>query len=131
MKLKSLIEELMLEPEKVILLETKRLAAQRQINVSITLQQEAQILLDKAACQVQRKIKTFQTLDVVLAEFKFAVRRQEDAKKKDAKRQKKIGKTPKTAEQAIADVMACLENLPEEQRKAVLATMQAQQNQEV
>ena len=126
MKLKGLIEELMLDQEKVQRLKTKHLTANQQITEAISLQGEAQRLLDKATSKVHRKIKTFQTIDLILAEFKFAVKQKEEAQQKAIKRQKT--KTPKTAEQTMADVMACLENLPEDQQKAVLATMQVQQN---
>jgi len=123
-KLKALIKELMLDQEKVRQVETKRQAAKQQINAAIVLQGEAQRLLDKAASQVQRKIKTFQTLDTILAEFKFAVKQKEATKQKMAKKQP--SKQRQTAEQTMADIIACLDALPEDKRQAVLKAMQTE-----
>ena len=128
MKLKNIIKELHLNPEKVTRLKAKYLKANQQINEFMALQQEAQILLDKASRQVQQKIKIFQALDKILAEFKLSVDQKEEARKKAAKTKTKT-KTAKTAEQTMADIMKCLDSLPVEKRNQVLITMQDQQKQ--
>jgi len=128
MKLKNIIKELHLDPEKVTKLKAKYLKANQQINEFMALQQEAQILLDKASRQVQQKIKIFQALDKILAEFKLSVDQKEEARKKAAKTKTKT-KTAKTAEQTMADIMKCLDSLPVEKRNQVLITMQDQQKQ--
>jgi len=132
MKLKNIIKELHLDPEKVTKLKAKYLKANQQINEFMALQQEAQILLDKAARQVQQKIKIFQSLDTILAEFKLSVDQKEALKKEALKKaaKTKTTKTAKTAEQTMADIMECLDSLPAEKRDQVLIIMQDQQNQQ-
>ena len=132
MKLKNIIKELHLDPEKVTRLKAKYLKANQQINEFMALQQEAQILLDKASRQVQQKIKIFQSLDTILAEFKLSVDQKEALKKEALKKaaKTKTTKTAKTAEQTMADIMECLDSLPAEKRDQVLIIMQDQQNQQ-
>jgi len=132
MKLKNIIKELHLDPEKVTKLKAKYLKANQQINEFMALQQEAQILLDKASRQVQQKIKIFQSLDTILAEFKLSVDQKAALKKEALKKaaKTKTTKTAKTAEQTMADIMECLDSLPAEKRDQVLIIMQDQQNQQ-
>jgi len=121
----KLIETLHTSEEKVTLLIAKRQSAKLEIKAAQDEQRAAQIELDLAVSNTTTKIKKFKLLDEILAEFKFSVRLKEEAKRRASKPRKIT--TAKTPEQILADVMACLESLPAEQRDIALAAMKAQQ----
>lgn len=122
--LSPMIEELHQSEEKQTLLEDRRDQAKLAIRHAKELQAEAQRVLDTTTVNYQRKVKTFQLLDEILAEFKFSQKVKAEQKAKAVKRLTKPQKTP---EQTMADVMACLKALPESQRAMVISAMETKQ----
>ena len=130
---KNLLEELHTSEEKVTLLKDKHETAKGAIKDAKELMKEAQIILDQMTVNYQRKVKRFRLLDEILAEFKFSLKARELEKKKNELKAKRLtkGKKIKTSEEILADVMACLEALPADQRAGVIKAMENQQQGEL
>lgn len=124
MNLDLCIKELLADKQKVEILKTKRLAAQKQIKEAKAIQTEAQFILDRTTRNYHAKVRAFQHLDMILAEYKFISEQKTAQEKKITHRRQSKGKS-KTTEQILADVMACLKALPADQRQAVIASMEA------
>jgi len=120
-RINTLITELHSNEDKVTLLKTKHTKAKEDIRVAKACMSKIQLKLDKAARKYRAKVKTFQLLDKILAEFKFATKQK--AELEAIKTKKASNRKVKTAAEAIKDAMACLDSLPEAQRQAVIAAM--------
>ena len=123
MKQDQILKELHASEEKVVRLEAKRLEARNKIEEARLIKTEAQIVLDEANSYYHRKVRNFQLLDSLLAEFRFE-QREEAERKVKALRAAKRKKAPKTQAQVIEDVIACLGNLPAKQLAKVIKSME-------
>lgn len=121
MNLDEIIEEMLADEDKVRSVKTNWKIARAQIIDLKTEVRKAQMQLDAVNSKLQSQIKTFQQLDKINAEYEFALKKQLELK---AKVKTSKPRQAKSSAQSMADVMACLEALPEDQRQAVLAAMQ-------
>ncbi|MCP4607724.1 MAG: hypothetical protein GY845_03265 [Planctomycetes bacterium] len=121
MKLALLLKELHASEDKVKRLEDKRLEARCQIIDARKLKADAQAELDIATNNHERKVKTFQLLDTILAEFKFETKQRLASEQRAKARSKQ--RAAKTMEQQMEDVLACLKSLPSDQRESILKTL--------
>lgn len=125
-KFKNLLEELHKNKEKVTRIESKRQSAKEAIQDAKILKNEAQIILDQMTNNYQRRIKTFQLLDEILAEFRLSVKARADQKKKAQKQAKRMTRKNqnKKSKHTLEDIIACLDALPANQKALVLKAME-------